>query len=129
VLRLAEVARVVEDHQPLIGDAVVGDAPGLLLLIEKSPGASTLAVTRGVEAALDELRPGLSGVTIDTGLYRPAGLIEQAASRLGLVLLVGLLLVVVLLGAFGLDWRAALVSLVAIPLALVVAALVLDLRG
>jgi CzcA family heavy metal efflux pump len=129
VLRLADVSRVVEDHQPLIGDAVVGDAPGLMLLIEKFPGASTLEVTRGVEAALDELRPGLSGIAIDTSLYRPAGLIEAATSRLGLVLLAGLLLVVVLLGAYLLDWRAALVSLVTIPLALVVAALVLYLRG
>ncbi|MGD2148722.1 MAG: efflux RND transporter permease subunit, partial [Anaerolineae bacterium] len=36
-LRLADVADVVEDHQPLIGDALLEDGPGLLLVIEKLP--------------------------------------------------------------------------------------------
>ncbi|MFB3739827.1 MAG: efflux RND transporter permease subunit, partial [Candidatus Velamenicoccus archaeovorus] len=62
-LALGDVAEVVEDHQLLIGDAV---GPDLLLVIEKFPAANTLEVTRGIEGALDELRPGLSGVRIDT---------------------------------------------------------------
>src|SRR6185503_11490775 len=32
---LKDVAQVVEDHQPLIGDAVVNDNPNLMLVIEK----------------------------------------------------------------------------------------------
>jgi multidrug efflux pump subunit AcrB len=44
-LRLTDVATVVEDHQPLIGDAFVNDADGLLV-VEKFPGANTLDVTR-----------------------------------------------------------------------------------
>ena len=55
-LRLGQVTDVVEDHQPLIGDAVFSDGPGLLLVIEKLPDANSLDVTRGVEAALDDLR-------------------------------------------------------------------------
>ncbi len=39
VLRLSDVADVVEDHQPLIGDAVVNDGQSLMLVIEKFPGA------------------------------------------------------------------------------------------
>ncbi len=39
-------------------------------MIEKRPGANTLEVTRGVEAALDELRPGLAGIDIDTSVSR-----------------------------------------------------------
>lgn len=71
-VRLGDVARVVEDHQPLIGDAVVADGPGLILVVEKAPGANTLEVTRGVESALRALAPGLSGIRIDTTVYRPA---------------------------------------------------------
>ena len=37
-LRLADVAEVKIDHQPLIGDAVVNDGDGLLLVVEKFPG-------------------------------------------------------------------------------------------
>src|SRR3990170_2747930 len=51
-LILRDVAEVVEDHQPLIGDAVVNDSPNLLLVVEKLPGVNTLEVTREVEAAL-----------------------------------------------------------------------------
>ena len=128
-LRLTDVAKVVEDHQPLIGDAVVGDTPSLMLVIEKFPGANTVEVTRGVEEALDQLRPGLSGITIDTGLYRPASFIEAATHNLTLALVVGLILVVLLLGLFLFDWRVALISLVTIPLSLLAAVFVLYLRG
>jgi CzcA family heavy metal efflux pump len=128
-LRLGDVSKVVEDHQPLIGDAVVNDRPGLMLVIEKFPNTNTVEVTSGVESALDEMRPGLSDVTIDTDLFRPASFIDTATHNLGMALLIGLLLVVVLLGAFTFDWRVALISLVTIPLSLVTAALVLYASG
>jgi CzcA family heavy metal efflux pump len=128
-LRLGDVAQVVEDHQPLIGDAVVDGAPGLMLVVEKFPEANTLDVTRGVEEALDGMKPGLSGIKIDTNVYRPATLIEKTVGTLGAVLLLSLLLVIVLLCLLFLDWRAALISLAAIGLSVVAAALVLQLRG
>jgi CzcA family heavy metal efflux pump len=128
-MRLGDVAQVVEDHQPLIGDATAGSGPSLLLLVQKFPGANTAEVTRGVEEALEDMRPGLSGITIDTGLYRPATFIETAERNLALALLIGLVLMVALLGGFLLDWRVALISLVTIPLSLVTAAYVLYLRG
>ena len=71
-LRLADVATIVVDHQPLIGDAVVAGGAGLVLVVEKFPGADTLAVTSGVEDALEALAPGLSGITTDTSVFRPA---------------------------------------------------------
>jgi CzcA family heavy metal efflux pump len=128
-LRLGDLAQVVEDHQPLIGDAVVNDSPSLMMVIEKFPGSNTVEVTRGVEAALEEMRPGLSGITINTRLFRPASFIETATGNLTLGLLLGLLLMVVLVGAFLFDWRAALISLVTVPLSLLAAAYVLYLRG
>ena len=36
-LTLADVATLVEDHQPLAGDAVINDGPGLMLIVEKLP--------------------------------------------------------------------------------------------
>src|SRR6266536_2015416 len=128
-LRLADVSQVVEDHQPLIGDAITGDGPGLMLVIEKFPGASTVAVTRGINEALDDMRPGLTGITIDTSFYQPASFIEKAERNLSVALLIGLVLMVALLGAFLFDWRVALISAVTVPLSLVTAAYVLYLRG
>jgi CzcA family heavy metal efflux pump len=128
-VHLGEVATVVEDHQPLIGDAVINDGPGLLLTIEKLPTGNTLEVTRGVDKAIDSLRPALTGVEINTSLFRPATFIEQAVDNLAMSLLIGCLLMVLVLGAFLFQWRTALISVVAIPLSLVAAGLVLQLRG
>jgi CzcA family heavy metal efflux pump len=128
-LLLSDVANVVEGTWPLFGDAVVNDGPGLLLIVEKYPWANTLGVTRGVEKALSELRPGLPGMTIDASIFRPATFIELALDNLTRSLLLGCLLVVVVLAAFLFEWRTAFISLIAIPLSLVAGALVLEMTG
>jgi len=128
-LRLGDVTKVVEHHPLLIGDAVVNDGPGLLLVVEKFPWANALQVTRGVEAALAALKPGLPGVEIDAQLFRPATFIELTMDNLTTALLIGSVLVVLVVGAFLFEWRVALISLVAIPLSLMAAVLVLYLRG
>ena len=128
-IRLDDVADIVTGHPPLIGDAVVNDGPGLLLIVEKFPGANTLEVTRGVEEALDALRPGLDGIEVDSTIFRPATFIEMAIDNLTRALLIGCVLVVGILVAFLFEWRTAFISLVSIPLSLTAAALVLHLRG
>jgi CzcA family heavy metal efflux pump len=128
-LRLGDVADVVVSHPPPIGDAVINDGPGLLLVVEKQPWGNTLAVTRDVEAALDALRPGLQGVQIDATIFRPATFIERSLGNLTRAMLLGCALVAVILVAFLFDWRTALISLSAIPLSLLAAATVLHLRG
>jgi CzcA family heavy metal efflux pump len=128
-LRLADVADVVEDTWPLIGDAVINDGPGLMLIIQKYPWANTLDVTHGVEAAIDELRPGLPGINIDTTIFRPADFIQVALDNLTKALIIGCVLVMLVLAAFLFEWRTALISLIAIPLSLVAGAVVLYERG
>ncbi|HEX8860149.1 MAG TPA: efflux RND transporter permease subunit [Actinomycetes bacterium] len=128
-LRLGQVARVVEDHQPLAGDAVINNGPGLMLIVEKLPWANTLDVTRGVEQALNELRPGLAGIDVDPTIFRPASFIETALHNLTNALLLGCLFVVLVLAFFLFEWRSALISLVSIPLSLVAAGFVLFVRG
>ncbi len=129
-LRLGDVASVVADHQqPLIGDAVVNDGRGLLLLIEKFPDANTLEVTRGVEKAIRELQPGLPGLHFDTSIYRPATYVEHSIDNLRLGLIIGAALLVLAFGAFIFRWRTAIVALATVPIAVVTAALVLDAFG
>ena len=128
-LRLGDVTNVTEDHQPLIGDAVASGPPGLLLVIEKFPGADTLQVTKDIEAAMTDMAPGLTGIRVDTSEYRPATFIETALRNVSWIALIGLaLLVALLLGVFA-SWRAALIGAVVVPVALTIAAYVLYLRG
>lgn len=126
-LTLGDVATVVEDHQPLIGDAALTEGPGLILVIEKFPGANMLEVTQGVEQALADLQPGLQGMQIDTTLFRPANYIETAVGNLTTLAIIGLVLIALLLLAFYFQWRSALISLIAIPLSLLGAGIVLYL--
>jgi CzcA family heavy metal efflux pump len=128
-LRLGDVANVVEGHPPLIGDALLADGPGLMLVVEKLPGANTLEVTRRVEEALAELRPGLPGVELDASVYRSATFIEAAFGNLTTALIVAAVLGALVLGVLLADWRAAAISLVVIPLALVIAAGLVGLAG
>jgi CzcA family heavy metal efflux pump len=125
---LTEVVELVRDHQPLIGEAVINDGPGVMLIVEKFPWANTLDVTRGVEEALDELRPGLPGIDVDHTIFRPASFIELALHNLSNALILGSVLVFVILIVFLFEWRTALISLVAIPLSLMAAAMVLYAR-
>ena len=128
-LRLGDVGNVQWDTWPLIGDAVVNGHPGLLLVVEKFPWSNTLDVTRGVEAALNNLKPGLPGIEFDTHIFRPATFIEMAVHNLTTSLLLGALLVALVILAFLYEWRMALVSCTIIPVSLVIAVLVLRLRG
>jgi CzcA family heavy metal efflux pump len=128
-VRIGDVARVAEAHQPLIGDAVINDAPGLLLVVEKLPWANTVELTRGVEDAVKSLEPGLPGVQFDTKVFQQARFIETAIHNLRQALVLGFLLVVVILGLFLFEWRVALISLITIPLSLMATMLVLHWRG
>jgi Cu/Ag efflux pump CusA len=128
-LRLSDVASVVENNQPLIGDAITGEGPGLLMVIEKFPNANTLEVTYGIEQALAEMAPGLPGITVDTSVYRPADYIEAAIRNVGSTALIGLILLAVALLVYFRNARAALIALIAISLSLIAAALTLYFAG
>lgn len=128
-VHLGDVTDVVKDHQPLIGDAVLDGGPGIMLVVEKLPGANTVDVSNAVQAAMDSLRPGLSGVTVDTTVFHPASFIQTALRNVGLAAGIGLVLMILLFGAVLRSWRGALVGTVAVALSLVAAAYVLYLRG
>ncbi len=128
-LRIRDVATISYDHAPPIGDAIINNQPGLLLIIEKQPWANTLDVTRGVEKAMEELRPAFSGIEYDTTIFRPATFIERALSNLTHSMVAGCGLVVIVLLMFLFDWRCAVISATAIPLSLLAAVMVLAWHG
>ena len=123
---LGDVATIARDTQPhMNGDAVINDGIGLMLIVEKLAWGNTLEVTRGVEAALEQMRPGLPGIQIDTTIFRPATFIEEALENLSHAMLIGFALIIIVLLLFLFEWRVALISALSIPVSLVVAGLVL----
>jgi CzcA family heavy metal efflux pump len=128
-IRLGRVAKVGIGSPPEIGDAVINDGPGLLLIVEKQPWGNTLSVTREVEAALESLKPALKDVNVDSTIFRRATFIERSLDNLSNALLIGCGLVVVILVVFLFDWRTAVISLTAIPLSLLGAVVILVNAG
>lgn len=116
---LGDVAKVVESSQPLIGDAVCpGGEKCLFLVVEKFPNANTLEVTRGVDAALSAMRPGLGDLTFDTSLYRPATFIESSFQSTAWALLLGGALLLLVLALLLWDWRRLVIAVAAIGVSL-----------
>ena len=116
-LTLGDVAKIVEDHQPLIGDAVIGsNAESFVVVVEKFPNVNTSEVTQRVEAAVGELRPALTGVDITSDNFRPADYVERSVDNLRTTALIGLVLLVLALALLVFNWRAAVVCLVSVLL-------------
>lgn len=128
-VRIGDVARVVDGFNAPIGNAIIDDGPGIMLIVEKQPTANTLELTRAVEAAFDELKPGLKDVKVDTTIFRPATFIERSIDNLTRALMIGCAMVAAVLFLFTRDWRQATISLVAIPLSLLGAGLMLLWTG
>ena len=127
---LGEVAEVTEGHQMLIGDSILSsDAPGLLLVVERTPDSSIFKVTRDVERALEAMRPGLRGITINTQVFRASAYVDESRGNLIGSLGAGLALAGLLVLAFFMSWRAALASGLALTLSLVTAWLLLSYQG
>jgi len=126
---LGSVTDIVVGHQPLIGDALVRGQPGLVLAVQKLPSASVPAVTNGLDQALAQLQPGLSGVQIDTSLFRPASYLDSALRNLRVALIAAAILAALALIALLLDLRLAAIALIATGMSLLAGILVLYLLG
>ncbi len=130
-IRLGDVASVQEGIEPKIGNATVMGRPGVMLLISSQFGSNTLEVTRNVEKALDDLKPGIAsaGITLYPDLFRPADFVGASLRSMGLALFIGAVLVAIVLLLFLFNLRVAWISLTAIPLSLLVAVIVLTRAG
>jgi CzcA family heavy metal efflux pump len=130
-VRLGDVAAVREGSEPRFGDALIGSKPGILIETSTQFGANTLDVTRALEERLEAIAPELAkeGVEYHPALLRPASFIESAIEKLRNSLAIGAVLVVALLLVMLRDWRGALVSFSAIPLALLTTVWILQAFG
>ncbi|MGH2720703.1 MAG: efflux RND transporter permease subunit, partial [Actinomycetota bacterium] len=128
-LLLGDVTEVVEDHQPLIGDARCQGTDCILLVVEKFPGANTIEVTNGLEDAIEVMQPGLGDVVMDASVYRPARFVERAVTNVSVALAVGATLMLLALLSLMRSVRAAVTAVTAIAVAAVAAIVVLRMQG
>jgi CzcA family heavy metal efflux pump len=104
--------------------------PAVIIGIQKQPGVNTLELTARIDATLDDIQRALpAGMQIHRDLFRSADFIEQSLGNLFRAFLEGAVLVVLVVVLFLMNGRAALITLLALPLSLVAAVIGLDRFG
>ncbi len=104
--------------------------PGVILAVQKQPGANTLELTGRLDAALVEIQAGLpEGMRVNPDLMRQATFIEHSIRNTTTALFEGALMVVLVVLAFLASGRASLITLLALPLSLLTTVLVLEAIG
>ena len=110
------------------GDAGYMGSPAVIVSVQKQPAADTVQLSRQIEAALDELKPGLpKGLGQPQVLFRQADFINSSINNVTEALRDGAIMVAIILFAFLMSARTTLISLTAIPLSLAATALVFRL--
>jgi CzcA family heavy metal efflux pump len=127
---LSQVAEVRIGPAPRFGAGSVNAQPGVVLAVQKQPGANTLELTRRIEQELAAIQPTLpAGMRIHAELFRQADFISRAIDNVVEALRDGAILVVAILFLFLWNLRATAISVLAIPLSLVVAVLAMKALG
>lgn len=112
------------------GDAGFNGQPAVILAVQKQPAADTIALTGRIEAALGELGKSLPpGLAAPQVTFRQASFIESSIGNLKTKLLAAGVFVAAILFLFLGNWRTTVISLAAIPLSLLVTALVFQAFG
>ncbi len=127
---LSDVAEVQFGGAVKRGDAGVNGKPAVIMTVEKQPGASTMALTEEVERALAELQTSLPpDVRLNPKIFQQKNFIVNSLNNVEEALRDGFILVVIVLFLFLLNFRTTAITLTAIPLSLVITAIVFKFFG
>ncbi len=127
--RLSDVAIVEWGFEDEATTARVNGDPGVGIGIVRQAQSNTVAVSRDIRAAVDELNQSLPDgvtvrVTVDDSIY-----INAAISEVFKSLLLATLIVIAVIFAFLRSWRATLIPAVTIPVSLLGTVAALWLAG
>lgn len=129
IITLADIADIrVGSQSPKLGVASECAKSAVLLTVTKQPDTSTLELTEHLDRATQEMMKNLpSDVHISTDIFRQSDFIQSSISNVRKSLVEGAFFVVLVLMLFLANVRTTVISLVTIPIALVVALIVLRL--
>jgi len=129
-VRLNDVAEVKIGSAVKMGYASENARPAIIISVSKQPNTNTLNVTQQIEENLKTLQKTLpSDVKLDTKIFRQADFIETSVHNVQDALIEGAIFVVIILFIFLGSFRTTIISLLAIPLSLFGAVLILKGLG
>ncbi len=125
-----DIADVIELPQSKRGDASVNGKPSVILSIQKQPGASTIELTKEISKALEELKQTIpKGSEINPNLFRQADFIGKSIDNVKEALRDGVILVLIVLFLFLLNFRTTMITMTAIPLSFMLTAIIFKIFG
>ena len=125
-----DIAVIKVDARIKRGDGSFMGKPAVIISIQKQPGTDTVAITKNVTTALNELAPSLpKGVVLNPEIFKQSDFIETSIFGIKKKLIFGSLLVVIILAIFLANFRMTAITLTAIPLSFLIAFIVFKLFG
>jgi CzcA family heavy metal efflux pump len=122
---LSQIAQVKYGAALKRGDASINAKPSVILTVEKQPGASTVKLTNEIEKALIELQATLPpDVKLNPHIFQQKNFIVNSLNNVEEALRDGFILVIIILFLFLLNFRTTIITLTAIPLSLIISAIV-----
>jgi HME family heavy-metal exporter len=130
IVTLSQVADVKLGGGIKRGDGSFNAKPAVILSIEKQPTASTVTLTDDILKAIEEIQTTLpKNVKIHTDVFQQKSFIVNSLTNVEQALRDGFILVIIILFLFLLNFRTTVITLTAIPLSLIITAIVFKLFG
>jgi CzcA family heavy metal efflux pump len=123
---IAEIRAVPQNKR---GDSSINGFAGPVITIQKQPMADTRELTEEIEQALAELRKTLPGDVKLEATYKQREFIDYSVGNVIDALRDGAILVVIVLTVFLFNFRTTFITLTAIPISILITALVFKYFG
>lgn len=128
---LGDIATVqIGGKSPKLGLASERTKPAVLITVTKQPNTSTELLTEKLDAIVVDLQKNLpADVHVSTDIFRQSRFIDNSINNVKRSLFEGSIFVVIVLFLFLMNVRTTVISLVALPLALLVSIITLHYLG
>lgn len=128
---ISDIAEIsIGAKTPKLGLASEKGKPAVLVTVTKQPGTNTLELTDKLDASVADLQKTLpEDVKISTDIFRQSRFIDSSIDNIQKALFEGSIFVIVVLFFFLMNFRTTIISLVALPLSLLMAILVMHALG
>lgn len=129
-IRISDVAEVIDDMEEARSASFLNGQSGMALVVRKKSGANTVEIADRVREELEDLEPQLDKLAVTYAIPNDnSSFIRKAIDDVKIDLLVGAALTVLIIFVFLHDWRATLISALAIPTSVIGTFAAMDYLG
>ena len=120
----------IGNKMPRLGLASERGTPAVLMTVTKQPAVGTIELTEKIESELHSLGKNMpKDMKISTNIFKQSDFIDNSISNLQQSLIEGSIFVVIVLFFFLMNMRTTFISLIALPLSVIIAVIILHFFG